>query len=51
MMDQPKTILTESDQWWEDHLREAEGGMHVAVFAMCAMSGALVGFVIGLLVG
>jgi hypothetical protein len=46
----PTKILAESDQWWEDHLREAESAMHVVVFAMCALSGAIVGFLIGLLI-
>jgi hypothetical protein len=49
-----KDALAISDAWWRDiapGLEQEDGGMYVVVYAMCAVSGGIVGFVIGLLVG
>ena len=42
-------ILAQSDQWWEDRLSGEAGGMYVIAYAFCALSGAVVGLAIGLL--
>lgn len=49
-------IMTVSDKWWDDTAPDLEhpgedGGMYVVAYAMCAISGAIVGLVVGLLLG
>lgn len=48
-----KHVLHASDEYWENRLRAADeaGGMYVIAYAMCALSGAVVGLAVGLLLG
>lgn len=53
-----RDALAASDVWWRDvapsieyreEYRGEDGGIYVVVYAMCALSGGIVGLVIGLL--